>query len=200
MSWGAVIGAGAALIGGSMASSSAKKASKQAAASDAAALAFEQQRYDDWKEVYGPIQESLGEFYGSLDSDFIEAQGLESIEQERSRLMERLDVDLAQRGIVDSGIAQSMTQDIEMSTAQQRAKVRTEAPLVAAQQKLGFLQAGLGSDPSSSMSNLLQNQAQSRTKWSQEQSKVAGQAVGNAVQATGTALAKYVQHSAGTGG
>ena len=66
MTWGLTAVAGATVIGAGMQASSASDAADAAAQASAEELAFAQQQYDDWQEVYGPIQDNLSDYYSNL--------------------------------------------------------------------------------------------------------------------------------------
>ena len=149
---------GSAVLGAAASSKSAKSANSSAnaatASADAAArlqyeasseqLAFSKQQYDDWQSIYGPIQDNLSNYYKNLSSDSIASLGIQSIEKEYARSSQLLEQTLAKRGITNSGATtQSMTQ-LESARMLGRAEVQANAPMVAAQQQQGFLNAGLG--------------------------------------------------------
>lgn len=147
----AVVGAAASA---NAAKSSSKAASKAASSADVAAqlqyeasseqLAFSKQQYDDWQSIYGPIQDNLSSYYKNLSSDSVASLGIQNIEKEYSRSSQLLEQSLAKRGITNSGATtQSMTQ-LESARMLGRAEVQANAPMVAAQQQQGFLNAGLG--------------------------------------------------------
>lgn len=190
------ITAGVGLLGAHQSSSASRRASRDAAAGEAAALAFEQERYDDWKAIYGPIQENLADYFSGVTADYYEVQGLEAFEMEKETTLKALEESLAQRGISDSGIAAALETGIEMEAIGERARIRTEAPAKAAEEKMRFLQVGLGSDPSQSLANTLSNQASAARSRASAAQQAAGEAVGSAISTTGTALADYYGESA----
>lgn len=191
MTWGFVALAGAAVGGAAIASSSASSARKSAARSEATQVAFAQEQYDDWQEVYGPIQTNLSTYYSSLSPEYYEVQGLEAFEKEQTRANTQLDETLAQRGITDSGIAAQIETEQALSSAETRAQIRTQAPAVAAEEKLRFLQVGLGQSPGAALSQTLAQRTASASERSLQSDIAAGQAAGSAVTAVGTALAGY---------
>lgn len=183
---------GGAVIGGVMsknAADNATEASSQAAANE---LAFNQQQYDDWKEVYGPIQDNLSEYYTNLSPDMYEAQGLEAFNAEYQKSMDNLNQSLAQRGIVDSGLSAQLTASSEINAAQQRATIRMTAPTQVAEAKSNFLQIGLGQDPTGDVANTLSGITTSAQANANAANAAAGQAIGNAVSTAGTALVDYL--------
>lgn len=187
MSWGAVALAGAAVVGSAMSKSSADKATRSADNAAAAELAFNQQRYDDWKEVYGPIQDNLANYYSSITPDMYEVQGLEAFNKEFEIQQQRLDETLAQRGIADSGIAAQLDLQQELGAAESRAKIRMSSPALAAEEQSRFLQIGLGQNPANSVAATLGNQAVLKAQNANQQQQVAGQAIGTAITEIGNA-------------
>lgn len=185
----AVAAVGSAVIG----SKSASRDAKRAAASDRAALAFEQEKYDDWLNVYGDIQNNLGKYYNSLTPEYYEAVGLEAFEKERQTAMTRLNEQFAQAGISPrSGVALSIKSQQAMDAARNRADIRRSAPSMAAEEKRQFLQVGLGQNPGAGVGAQLSNQAIGANTRAAESSKAAGEAVSAAVSTVGTALGDYL--------
>jgi len=188
----AVIGGVAAVGGGYMASRSASKDRKAASKADAASLAFEQQKYDDFRETYGSIEENLSEYYSSLTPDYYEARGLEAFQKEQQFALENVRANLAQRGIEDSGIAAATEVAFAQEGATQRANIRATAPSMAAEEKRGFLQVGLGQNPGASYSSALANSATNKANRASQSSQYAGGAITNAVTTIGTGLSDYI--------
>lgn len=190
--WGTAIQAGASLIGGAMSSKSASKDAKRAANADKAALAFEQEKYDDWMAVYGDLQSNLGKYYNSLTPEYYEAVGLEAFEKERQTAMTKLNEHFAQAGISPrSGVALSIKSQNEMEAARSRADIRRSAPSMAAEEKRQFLQVGLGQNPGAGVGAQLGNQAIAANNRAAQSSQAAGKAVSSAVNTVGTALGDY---------
>lgn len=183
---------GSAIIGGVVSSNSADKATKSAERQSADAIAFEQQKYDDWNATYGPLQDNLAEYYNNITPEYYETIGLEAFQQEQEAAMARIDESLVQRGIdPSSGIAASLEAQTELDAAEGRAEIRRDAPRQAAEDKSRFLQIGLGQNPGQSMSQALSNQASASQQRATMQQQAAGQAVGSAINTVGTALVDY---------
>jgi len=191
MSWGYVAVAAATVVSAYMSKEEAKDARQEAGSAEERALAFEQEKYDDWQEVYGPLQENLSEYYINLSPDQYEVMGLEAIEEEKAASLRALNERLAQRGISDSGLAAAAELNIEMTALENRAEIRRAAPGAVAEQQLGFLQVGLGQDPSASMSQTLGQQALERSRRATAAEIAAGEASSAAISAVGTALSEY---------
>ena len=185
---------GSAVIGGVVSSRSAKKATRSAERQSSDAIAFEQQKYDDWNATYGPLQDNLAEYYNNITPEYYETIGLEAFQQEQEAAMARIDESLVQRGIdPSSGIAASLEAQTELDAAEGRAEIRRDAPRQAAEDKSRFLQIGLGQNPGQSMSQTLANQASAAQQRATMQQQAAGQAVGAAINTAGTALADYAK-------
>ena len=183
--------AGATVVGAGLSYMGSRSASKDASGAASDQLGFEQEKYDDWNDIYGPVQDNLADYYGGLTPEYYEVQGLEAFEKEKAVAFEQLDAELAQRGITDSGIAASIESQQALSSAQTRAQIRTEAPAKAAEEKLRFLQVGLGQNPGSSLSQTLSQRTASTAATAQESARVAGGAISTAVTTVGTALSDY---------
>ena len=142
---------GAAVAGAAASSSAASKASKSAkaataASSDASAaqLAFSIEQYEDWKSVFGDVQDNLSAYYKNLTPETIQAQGAQAIKQEYAATSQQLTQSLAQRGISGSGLEAQVMTDLATKQAQDQANLRVQAPMMAAQEKMKFLSLGLG--------------------------------------------------------
>ena len=143
---GAAIGAG---IGGSIGSSrDAAKAQKNAINAQRdisnAQLAFNQQLYDDWKEVFGPISQNLSEYYQELDPEAYANQIKNQLDAQFSRTRKQVDRTMSQRGIDDSGLSVAVSKDMNQELARQKAIADQQARDIVEQKKLGFLGLGLG--------------------------------------------------------
>jgi hypothetical protein len=107
-------------------------------------LAFQREQYDDWKAIYGDLQENLGNYYNSLDPKDYEARGLQAVQQEYQAAKTTLDRSLAQRGISSSGLQAAADTSFSQQLASARADVRLKAPDTVAREQMKFLGLGLG--------------------------------------------------------
>lgn len=190
--FGAIISGVASLGGALLSKKSSDKASQQASEASAEQLAFEKERYEDWKAIYGPIQENLSNYYSNISPDYYEALGLEAFELERTAMMEQLDTVLAQRGLTDSGMAAQLKADIGMQSATERAKIRRQAPVQARQEQQDFLSLGLRADPTPSVSSALGQRTAYAQQYAQQAGAAAGEAMGSAVSTIGSGLSEYL--------
>jgi len=143
---GAAIGAG---IGGSLGGSyDASKMQKDAIKSQEdiaqAQLAFNQQQYDDWKRIFGPIEDNLADYYQELDPESYAAQMKSSISNYYNQAGQNINRQLSQRGIDNSGLAVAVSRDLEQEEARQKAIADQQAKDIVEQKKLSFLGLGLG--------------------------------------------------------
>lgn len=174
------------------ASNSASKDRKAAAKSDKASLAFEQQKYDDWQEVYGPIEKNLSKFYNSMTPESLATQNLTEFNRQNATAIETINTTLAQRGMLNSGTSAAVTLASELNSAEKRADIRATADEQVAAEQGRFLQIGLGQNPGDSMSQVLQNKALRDADQASYSSQVAGKAVNTALTSAGSALDDYV--------
>lgn len=186
----AIIGAVGAVGGSIISSRASSKAAKQAGAAQAAQLDFDMERYDDWKNIFGGVQENLSNYYNSISPDYYVASGLEAFEKEREAQMGKLNETLAQRGLSNSGLAATVATESAISSAEARASIRREAPRQAREDQSRFLQIGMGQNPGSSVSSTLGGIATNAQTQANQASQAAGQAVSTAVSSTGKAIAQ----------
>lgn len=188
-----VAGAVASVVGAVIANQGAKSAAKTAANAQNAQLDFDMQRYDDWQNIFGGLQENLSNYYSSIDPDYYVSAGLEAFEKERENQMTRLNETLAQRGLKNSGIAATVGREDAISSAEARASIRREAPRQAREDQSRFLQIGMGQNPASSVSSTLGNISQNASNASNAAQQAAGQAFGSAISTVGKAFGDYAQ-------
>lgn len=203
MAWVATAIAGSAVVG---AISSSRAASKAASAQDRATesaeamqaeqLAFERERYEDWQAVFGDVQTQLGEYYTMLDSETIEAIGLQAIEQDYAAGAERLQKTLAQRGITGSGIEAAGLTQLEMGAATGKAAVRASAEDEAMRKKQSFLGMGLGLERSAAagVSGALGSQAAYQAQQAAAYGNLSQQAAAGVGQSIGGGISSYMQY------
>lgn len=200
---GAIIGAAA--VGAASSASASSKASKSAnaatnASSDASAaqLAFSKEQYEDWKSVFGDVQDNLAAYYKNLTPASIEASGVQALNTEYAAASKNLTQSLAQRGISSSGLeAQAMT-DLAQKQAQDTANVRVQAPIIAAQEQMKFLALGLGQGANavSSVNSAYQSQASLAASQASQYNAQAAQASAGIGSALGSGVNSYLSYKA----
>ena len=191
MSWAAVIGGVVSVGGAIMSSKSASKDRRAANNAEQAQLDFAKQQYDDWKAIYGPIEQNLADYYNNITPEYYETVGLEAIEAEYTVVREDLERSMAQRGLTSSALSTAVETDVGIEEAEAKAQVRRDAPRMAAEDKSRFLQIGKGSDPSSSLSNVLSQRSSCMRSRANQSSAAAGDAAANAINVIGTGLSDY---------
>ena len=185
---GAAITAVGSVAGAVISSKASSKASRQAADAQDAQLAFDMERYYDWQNIFGGVQENLANYYNSISPDYYVAAGLEVFEKEREAQMSKLNETLAQRGLSNSGLAATVATEDAISSAEARASIRREAPRQAREDQSRFLQIGMGQNPGSSVSSTLGNIATNAQTQANQASQAAGQAMSSAISTTGKAV------------
>lgn len=135
------------------------------AASDAAdlnqeTLAFAKEQYQDFKDIYGGIERNLSDFYTNLTPELIESQGLEALEKQYQQSKERMNKFFTSNEI-SSGVQSDLFTKGTLQNERDKATVRANAPLKAAEAKQGFLQLGLNQKTNAQnlISTTLTNQA-----------------------------------------
>lgn len=111
-------------------------------------VAFSKEQYADWKAVYGDIQKNLGDYYENLSGDSMAAQQLSAQAREYADAYRKVNQQLAQRGISQSGIAAAQDVAMASQSANTRAGIRAGAEDLARTKQAGFLQLGLNSQAS----------------------------------------------------
>jgi len=192
MSWGAVAIGSSTIVSAGLAYKSSQDANKAADKASKRSINFEQQKLDDWNETYGSLEDNLAEYYGSLTPEFYETQGLEAFQKEQQVAQDQIKTSLAQRGIEDSGIALALEHQTAQAGAEQRATIRAQAPVLAAEEQRKFLQVGMGQNPGDSYSQTLANRASVAAQTANIAQQQAGQAVGQAISSVGKATADYL--------
>lgn len=139
---GAQLGAG---IGSAVeASSAASKAGKAAVAASDAALQFQKDTLQEFRDIYGDIEINLGEFFTTLTPDNRAALKVEDINVEFEKARTRLDVFFAQSGLTNISGAQLEAETLlEIGRTEAKAGVRATAEQEVREEQLAFLKIGL---------------------------------------------------------
>lgn len=187
--------AGATVVVGGLAYKSSEDASNKADKASRRSLQQSRQEQADWDETYGSLQDNLAEYYGSLTPEFYETQGLEAFQKEQQVAQEQIKTSLAQRGIEDSGVSLALEHQTAQAGAEQRATIRAQAPMLAAEEKRNFLQVGLGQSASDSYGRALSQRSAEASRTANIAEQQAGQALGTAISTVGKATADYLNDS-----
>ena len=179
---------GAAVVG-KMAADASKDASKRQAASAKTQLEFEQAKYNRWLDIYGDVEENLGEYYENLSPETYAAQGLQSQQQEYQAAVTQMKEHFAQADISGGAVA-GLESQAALENARARATVRAEAPTKVAEAQRGFVSGQVA--PTSGISTTLGQQTalagQSQLAKSQQYQQLSNTLAGIA----GTQIAKRV--------
>ncbi len=107
-------------------------------------IAFQKEQYNDWKDVYGDLQEDVGTYFQNITGDSLTVQKLGDIQTEYQQAQANIDTQLAQRGLSGSGLAAQAMISNSQVVAGEKARVRSDAERLANEQKMGFIGLGLG--------------------------------------------------------
>jgi len=105
---------------------------------------FQKKQYADWKAVYGPLQENLGNYYKNLSPDKYSQQAVEQVQVETNNALKHIDTEFAQRGLDDSGIKAATEIAMQSNAANQKANIRANADDIVHNKQMQFLGLGLG--------------------------------------------------------
>jgi len=140
----AVLTAGIGAVGSIIGGNAQAKGYSQAAAIQREQLDFDKSRYKDWKEVYGSLQEDLGEYYKNLTGQSLSDREVEEIQLADQKAQEKMRQNLSQRGIDGSGVEAQLGANQTYQTEMLKANSRATMDERANQQKQQFLALGLG--------------------------------------------------------
>ena len=195
MSWGPIIGAGisavGSIFGAKQSADAAQDAGRWAYEADMEALEWEKSMYREWQATYGGIEDNLADYFDKLNPELRAVQGLEAYEKEKDAQLKKLHENLAQRGLGTSGIMADVDTAFALDSAAERARIRAEAPMQVAQEKLGFLQIGLGQNPAARVGTTLANRANNAHDAARATAGAAGRATSAAWEA-GANLAEEI--------
>ena len=186
------IGILANLHGANQAETNSRRAANKAYQASAERLAFAKEQYDDWQEVYGPIQENLSSFYQNLDPDTFAASGVQQLEEQFIQVQEDFQRSYAQRGIT-TGAQALAEQSAALQLAQGKAEIRQKAPLQVASAQQGFLNQNASNPNVSGVTNALGQQANHFQGQASHFQGQAQQGYAAAGQGINSAISSYVQ-------
>ena len=181
---GAIVGG--AVVGGLFANKAAGKASASADSATAAAskaseaeLAFARENQARWDEVFGPTQDNLAKYYNNLDPNSVAATNVVGIQQAYQESQKQIDIQLAQRGMGNSGLSAELMSKNLYSNEQSKAKARVDAPQQVAAQQSSFLGLGMGLESSLNSSIAAAYQGQQEIANSRYTSAIQAQSAAN---------------------
>jgi len=157
-------------------------------------LAFQREQYEDWKDIYGELQEDIGTYYMNISGDRLAIEQIEAIQREGQLAQEEIDQSLAQRGLTGSGLEAEFLNMNTMGMAMEKAKVKADADELAMQRKMAFLGLGLGQGTdmlginaqvanvgASNMAGVAQSSIRGYTDLSQANMNATGELIGTGV-------------------
>ena len=181
---GAIVGG--AVVGGLFANKAAGKASASADSATAAAskaseaeLAFARENQARWDEVFGPTQDNLAKYYNNLDPNSVAATNVVGIQQAYQESQKQIDIQLAQRGMGNSGLSAELMSKNLYSNEQSKAQARADAPQQVAAQQSSFLGLGMGLESSLNSSIAAAYQGQQEIANSRYTSAIQAQSAAN---------------------
>ena len=194
----AVIGAGASIYSANKAENAQKDAANKAKAASDAQIAFQQEQYNDWKGIFGNIEQNLSKYYNNLTPEHFEALGLNNLEKSYANTKEQVQKQLARRGLDTSGAAAQSIVDLTNSKAQAEANLRTQAPEIANQQKMKFLGLGLGQQGvlQQGIANAYGNQAAMQQRIANNEQAIAANSWAGVGNAIGSGINSYMTYQA----
>lgn len=156
--------------------------------SDNSALDFEKQQLEDWKAIYGDVQDNLSAYYSNLTPEYYANRGLEAFNKERNNELADLNTYFSQANVNADAQAETLRNE-NINAAQSRAQIRRYAPDAVSQLQQNFLTVGMGNDPSANYANALANQ----DAVNNQASAAKAQATGQLVQAGTTIAGSFLQ-------
>ena len=176
MGWFALGSAAVGLVGSYMSSNATKKANKSANAMAQKELDFQKQRYQDWKDVYGDLQEDIGAYYENLNGETLVGKELEYVQEASQASETKIHEALAQRGIDGAGLEGMLQAGNIINTEVKKAELKSSSEQRAMDLKTNFLNVGLGQGQqiSNSMSNANNNLASGIRKAGDDQATAIG--------------------------
>lgn len=193
---GDFLGLSPKLVGAVTGKTAADKAAAAAKSGQDAATDFARQQYEDWQAIYGPLQQNLSSYYSNLTPAYYEATGFEAYQQEWQAAEAETEMDLAQHGLSNSGIATLLKSQANLNRATTRAQIRRDAPSQVAAQQQGFLTIGMQDNAAENMQQTLNSNAQNSNTLASQSAAASSAATGQAVSAIGSAAGKYFGGSA----
>lgn len=126
----------------------AERASAEAAAQSLAMtkdqLAFQKEQYEDWKDIYGTMQEKEAAYVAEYTGEDVVTKQLAQTDKEFQTASADVTKTLAQRGIAGSGMEAAALTQLAGQEALTKAGIRASQEDIAAQKRTQFLGLGLG--------------------------------------------------------
>jgi len=107
-------------------------------------LDFQRQQYNDWKDIYGTLQEQEMDYIQKYTGADVVANQLAQNQSSFQGAESNLTRTLAQRGLSGSGTEAAALTSLASQQAMNDANIRNSQDTIAEQKRLGFLGLGLG--------------------------------------------------------
>ncbi len=143
MGWPLLVAAGVSALSALSSDKKAGEANAQSIGLQQDSLNFAKEQYNRWKEIYGPIERNVADFYDTLTPEFFSSQGLQQYQKQSQQALSNMEEHFALAG-VESGVQTDIRAKMELQGARDKAQIRYEAPIKVAQAKEGFIAAGRG--------------------------------------------------------
>ena len=161
------VSAAVGVVGGIKSAKTADNLAKDQKKSAERQYEFAREQYDDWKSIYGPIEQNLAEFYQNLTPQYFAAQGLQAYEQEFQKNLQETN-EFFEVADIETGVQADLRTKMGLQATRDKAAIKADAPFKVADEKNKFLSVGLGNKASAinattyagnSLSNVLGTQA-----------------------------------------
>lgn len=106
------------------------------------ALAFRQEQYSRWESIYGSIEENLGQYYNTLDSEEYKVQALQAEKIHFQDTQAAIKKQFGTANLGDNAAEQLALAGSTVNSARNRANIELNADEVIAQRQLGFVNSG----------------------------------------------------------
>ena len=143
MAWFAVGSAVVGGVGSILAGNAQADAMNKATNIQQQTLDFNRERYQDFKDVYGNLQEDTAEYFENLTGESISNKEKIAYQEAGQASIDKVRETLAQRGIDGSGLEGQLTSNIIYDTEIKKATSEATSEATAQAQKLNFLNIGL---------------------------------------------------------
>lgn len=146
--------------------------------------------YQRYKEMAGPLEDSLSDYYNNLNPDELAAQGNQSAQQQYQASMNQVNEQMAASGMSNAGASAQMAMQQGNAMAQTKASNQMNAPHQVAQMQQGWL--GYAGGQKDSAQNMWNTGTQMQSNLGQAQSAAyqnEGNALGSGISAMNSANA-----------
>ena len=141
-------------------------------------------RAEEYKAIYGDLEKNLVDYYNKLSPTKRTNLGLDRYDKQFKLAQDRMQQNLAQRGLTGSGIEAEVQSQMEQQAITDRMNIAQQAEQQVMQEKLGFLGFGAGQSnlAQQAMANANSNQLATLNNQQANWNRIAdtaGQSAGN---------------------